>query len=243
MLPVLVAPSEALRPQSNPICLCNHAAQIRACDAPGDFPKGFVCPRVHIGPVPVSALLGLCPWSISFVFCSPPVKLLLSLSGRIALKTVNNVILNGTHMSPMLALRRTHAASARPDNLSVWGERIFARAARCLASSYSIEHDFPRRIELLQQVKVPNVAGQHRTSVDTALLETRGGYGEAGLRLTRCLGTLKPQVHEPFQGSTISRPQSSKSATLRVASLAPRTWAMAAICASAWLIGLPSARR
>jgi hypothetical protein len=50
---------------------------------------------------------------------------------------------NRTHMSPMLALRRTHAASARPDNLSLWGERIFARAARCLASRYSIEHDFP----------------------------------------------------------------------------------------------------
>jgi hypothetical protein len=52
-----------------------------------------------------------------------------------------------------------------------------------------------------------------------------------------------PQVYEPFQGSTAARPQSSKSATLRVASLAPRTWAMAAICASAWLIGLPRARR
>ncbi len=56
-------------------------------------------------------------------------------------------------------------------------------------------------------------------------------------------GFFKPQFHEPFQGSRTSRPQSSKSATLRVASLAPRTWAMAAICASAWLIGLPSARR
>ncbi len=54
---------------------------------------------------------------------------------------------------------------------------------------------------------------------------------------------LEPKVHEPFQGSTTSRPQSSKSTTLRVASLAPRTCAMAAICASAWLIGLPSARR
>jgi hypothetical protein len=146
-------------------------------------------------------------------------------------------------MSPMLALRRTHAASARPDNLSLWGERIFC--ARCAVLSEPIFYRtcLSRRIELLQQVKVPNVAGQHRTSVDTALLETRGGYGEAGLRLTRCLGILKPQVHEPFQGSTISRPQSSKSATLRVASLAPRTWEMAAICASAWLIGLPSARR
>jgi hypothetical protein len=49
--------------------------------------------------------------------------------------------------------------------------------------------------------------------------------------------------HEPFQGSTTSSPQSSKSVRLRVASLAPRTWTMAAICASAWLIGLPSARR
>ncbi len=63
------------------------------------------------------------------------------------------------------------------------------------------------------------------------------------LGLTRCFGFFKPQVHEPFQGLTISRPQSSKSATFRVASLAPRTWAMAAICASALLIGLPSARR
>jgi len=53
----------------------------------------------------------------------------------------------------------------------------------------------------------------------------------------------KAKVYEPFQGLTISRSQSWKSATLRVASLAPRTWAMAAICASAWLIGLPSARR
>src|SRR5258707_15051801 len=44
---------------------------------------------------------------------------------------------------------------------------------------------------------------------------------------------LEPQVHEPFQGSTTSRPQSSKSATLRGATLAPRTCAMAAICASA----------
>jgi hypothetical protein len=32
-------------------------------------------------------------------------------------------------------------------------------------SNYSIEHDFPRRIELLQQIKVPNVAGEHSTSV------------------------------------------------------------------------------
>ncbi len=36
---------------------------------------------------------------------------------------------------------------------------------RCLLSAYFIEHDFPRGIELLQQVKVPNVAGQYRTSV------------------------------------------------------------------------------
>jgi hypothetical protein len=36
---------------------------------------------------------------------------------------------------------------------------------RCLLSACFIEHDFPRRIKLLQQVKVPNVAGQHRTSV------------------------------------------------------------------------------
>jgi hypothetical protein len=72
---------------------------------------------------------------------------------------------------------------------------------------------------------------------------TRRRNQEGGLRLTRSFGFLKPQVHEPFQGSTTSRPQSSKSATLRVASFAPRTWAMAAICASAWLIGLPSARR
>src|SRR5208282_1078839 len=63
------------------------------------------------------------------------------------------------------------------------------------------------------------------------------------LRLTTTLWLFRPQFHEPFHGSMISRPQSSKSATLRVASLAPRTWAMAAICASAWLIGLPSARR
>src|SRR5580692_8200007 len=46
-----------------------------------------------------------------------------------------------------------------------------------------------------------------------------------------------------FQGSTTSTPQSLKSATLRVASLAPRDWVMAPICASAWLIGLPRARR
>jgi hypothetical protein len=39
--------------------------------------------------------------------------------------------------------------------------------------------------------------------------------------------------YEPFQGSTTSSPQSPKSATLRVASLARRTRAMAAICASA----------
>jgi len=66
---------------------------------------------------------------------------------------------------------------------------------------------------------------------------------EAGLRITRRFGFLQPQAHDPFQGSTTSRPQSAKSATLRVASLAPRTWAIAAICASAWLIGRPSARR
>ena len=47
--------------------------------------------------------------------------------------------------------------------------------------------------------------------------------------------------YKPFQGSTTSMPQSVKSPMLRVASLAPRIWAMAAICASAWLIGLPSA--
>jgi len=37
----------------------------------------------------------------------------------------------------------------------------------------------------------------------------------------------------PFQGSTTLRPQFPKAATLSVVSLAPRTRAMAAICASA----------
>jgi hypothetical protein len=46
-----------------------------------------------------------------------------------------------------------------------------------------------------------------------------------------------------FHGSTTSRPQSMKSPALRVASFARRAWAMAAICASAWLIGRPRARR
>jgi hypothetical protein len=49
-------------------------------------------------------------------------------------------------------------------NLSVGVSAFFARS-ECLLSTYSIEHDFPRRIDLLQQVKVPKVAGQHRTSV------------------------------------------------------------------------------
>ncbi len=40
-----------------------------------------------------------------------------------------------------------------------------SKRQRCLLSTYFIEHDFPRGIELLQQVKVPNVAGQHRTSI------------------------------------------------------------------------------
>jgi hypothetical protein len=60
----------------------------------------------------------------------------------------------------------------------------------------------------------------------------------------RLLGRPGPCCQRtPFQGLTALTPQSSKSATLRVASLAPRTWVMAAICASAWLMGLPRARR
>ena len=35
----------------------------------------------------------------------------------------------------------------------------------CLRSTCFIEHDFARRIELLQQVEIPNVAREHRTSV------------------------------------------------------------------------------
>jgi len=57
--------------------------------------------------------------------------------------------------------------------------------------------------------------------------------------LTSVLCTTPRHCHQPFHGSTTSIPQSSKSPTLRVASLAPRTWANAAICASAWLMGLP----
>jgi hypothetical protein len=45
------------------------------------------------------------------------------------------------------------------------------------------------------------------------------------------------------QGLTIAAPVSAKSATLRVAIEAPRETAMAAICASNWLIGRPMARR
>src|ERR1017187_723954 len=69
-------PSEALRPQSNSMWFvqscCTNSGLRRSQE---DFPKGFVCPRVHTGSVAVSALLGLCPWSISFVFCSLLVKL------------------------------------------------------------------------------------------------------------------------------------------------------------------------
>jgi hypothetical protein len=94
--------------------LCNQVAQSKCCLSssslsPRSDPKGnpmFVhseCTnsglrppggpsrkqRVHIDPVPVCILLGLCPWSMSFAFCSLTVKLflslfLLSLSGRIA---------------------------------------------------------------------------------------------------------------------------------------------------------------
>jgi len=61
--------------------------------------------------------------------------------------------------------------------------------------------------------------------------------------LTSVLCTTPRHCHQPFHGSTTSIPQSSKSPTLRVASLDPRTWANAAICASAWLMGMPRARR
>ncbi len=47
----------------------------------------------------------------------------------------------------------------------------------------------------------------------------------------------------PRQGSTTGMPIPSKSATLRVASVIPRARAMAAICASNALIGLPVRRR
>ena len=74
VLPVLAAPSEGLRPQSNPLLFvqsgCTNSGLRR--------PKAFVCPRVHTGLVAVSILLELCPWSINFVFCSLLVKLFLA---------------------------------------------------------------------------------------------------------------------------------------------------------------------
>jgi hypothetical protein len=31
-----------------PCSLCSHAAQTRACDAPGHFPRNAACPRHHL---------------------------------------------------------------------------------------------------------------------------------------------------------------------------------------------------
>lgn len=73
----------------------------------------------------------------------------------------------------------------------------------------------------------------------------------AGIRLDRfraavsrdCSSSL-PSDHPPSrQGSTISIPVPRKSSTLRVASVAPRTRQIAAICASKPSIGVPSRSR
>src|SRR5882724_5625723 len=68
--------------------------------------------------------------------------------------------------------------------------------------------------------------------------------GSQTVRTTECIVLIiRPAAYLPFQGSKISTPHPSKSARLRVASLAPCRRAMDAICASAWLIGFPSVRR
>lgn len=45
VLPVLIAPSEALKPQSNPMWFVQSGCTNSAANAPGNFPKGFVYPR------------------------------------------------------------------------------------------------------------------------------------------------------------------------------------------------------
>ena len=109
---------------------------------------------------------------------------------------------------------------------------------RCWQSRANWPHSWPRIHRNHQRLAQRN-PGQASRLFLTRLLKPRSCGGV--YRLCHCdhaqwhaeQQCTVPRDQVTFQGSTRSTPQSRKSATLRVANIALRTWAMAAICASA----------
>jgi hypothetical protein len=95
----------------------------------------------------------------------------------------------------------------------------------------------------------PRASGSRRSTprlrpLPTVGLTEYGGIEYGGLPVNHSVFTLCPNgLHHATHGSTASTPVSTKSSTLRVASPARQLRQIAAICASAILIGRPACSR